>query len=55
MEMNWKFFIGASILSTGLLFKIGAPIVPIAVGITAAAVLHWRTQRKRDGKPRAWR
>jgi hypothetical protein len=52
MEMNWKFLIGASILSAGLLFKIGAPIVPIIVGITAAAVLTWRKQRRREGKPR---
>jgi hypothetical protein len=55
MEMNWKFLIGASILSAGLLFKIGAPIVPIAAGITVAAVLNWRKQRTREGKPRGWR
>ena len=53
--MNWKFFIGASILSAGLLFKMGAPIVPIALGITAAALLHWRKQRTRDGTPRGSR
>jgi hypothetical protein len=55
MEMNWKFLIGASILSAGLLFKIGAPIVPIALGITAAAILHWKRQRMREGKPRGSR
>ena len=25
VDMNWKFFIGASILSAGLLIKVGAP------------------------------
>jgi hypothetical protein len=46
MEMvNWKFFIGACILSCGLLFKVGAPVPAVAVGIGAAAFLNWRKQR----------
>lgn len=41
--MSWKFFIGASILSAGLLIKVGAPLVPVAVGIALAALAnHWR-------------
>jgi hypothetical protein len=43
--MNWKFFIGASILSCGLLFKVGAPVLPVAVGVAAAAYLNWRKHR----------
>ena len=43
--MNWKFFIGASILSVGLLFKIGAPVLPVAVGVAAAAFLNWKKHR----------
>ncbi|MEP6917934.1 MAG: hypothetical protein ABJC89_19970 [Acidobacteriota bacterium] len=43
--MAWKFFISASILATGLLIKAGAPLVPIAIGIAAAALLTWRIQR----------
>jgi hypothetical protein len=52
--MSWKFFFGASILSAGLLFKVGAPIVPVALGVAAAAALHWRRQRTRAGNPRGW-
>jgi hypothetical protein len=40
--MSWKYFIGASILSSGLLFKTGAPMSAIALGIAAAAFLNWR-------------
>ena len=43
--MNWKFFVGASILSVGLLLKLGAPLVPIALGIAGAALVNWKTQR----------
>jgi hypothetical protein len=43
--VNWKYFIGASILSCGLLFKAGAPVPAVAVGIGAAAFLNWRRQR----------
>jgi hypothetical protein len=44
---SWKFFIGACILAAGLLIKAGVPIVPVAVGIAAAAILTWRRQRPR--------
>ena len=43
--MKWKFFLGAAILSVGLLFKAGAPMVPIALGLAAAAFLTWKKQR----------
>jgi hypothetical protein len=43
--MNWKYFVGASILSVGLLLKMGAPLVPLALGILGAALVNWKTQR----------
>ena len=43
--MKWKFFLGAALLSVGLLFKAGAPMVPIALGLAAAAFLTWKKQR----------
>ena len=43
--MKWKFFVGASILSVGLLFKLGAPLVPVILGIAGAAFINWKKQR----------
>ena len=43
--VNWKFFIGASILTCGLLFKAGAPVPAVAAGIGVVAFLNWRKQR----------
>jgi len=43
--MKWKLFLGAAILSVGLLFKLGAPLVPVAIGLAAAAFLTWKKQR----------
>jgi len=43
--MNWKFFVGASILSVGILLKLGAPLVPVALGLVGAALVNWKTQR----------
>ena len=43
--MNWKFFVGATILSCGLLFKIGAPVLPVVAGVAAAAFLNWKRHR----------
>src|SRR5438445_1264142 len=37
MEMSGKFFMGATILATGLLIKAGAPLVPVVMGIAMAA------------------
>jgi hypothetical protein len=46
--MNWKYFIGACILSGGLLFKAGAPVPAVALGIAAVAYLNWRRQKQRS-------
>ena len=43
--MKWKFFLGACILSVGLLLKVGAPLFPVAVGVAAAAFIAWKTKR----------
>jgi len=39
---KWKLFIGASILTVGLLLKAGAPLFPLALGLAAAAYLTWK-------------
>jgi hypothetical protein len=44
--MSWKLFIGACILSGGLLFKAGAPLVPVALGIAGAAIFNWNKRRR---------
>ena len=43
--MNWRYFAGASILSSGLLIKLGAPLFAIALGIAGAAFVNWQRQR----------
>jgi hypothetical protein len=43
--MRWKFFIGSSILAAGLLFKAGAPLVPVILGVGGVAFLNWRLHR----------
>jgi hypothetical protein len=43
--MKWKYFMGSSILVAGLLFKFGAPVVAIALGIAGAAFVNWKKQR----------
>jgi hypothetical protein len=43
--MNWKFFVGACILVAGLLFKYGAPVFAIALGIGLTALWNWRRHR----------
>jgi hypothetical protein len=43
--MRWKFFVGACILTTGLLIKAGAPVIPIILGIAGAAFINWKKQR----------
>jgi hypothetical protein len=44
--MKWKFFIGSCILAAGLLFKAGAPIAAVAMGIALAAFVNWRKLRR---------
>ena len=48
--MNWKYFIGASILAAGLLIKVGAPLISIVMGIAAAAFFNWRRERRASVK-----
>ena len=46
VAMNWKYFIGSCVLATGLLLKAGAPLVPIALGIAAAAYFNWKRHQR---------
>jgi hypothetical protein len=39
---TWKFFVGSSILAAGILLKAGVPLVPVAIGIAAAAFFNWK-------------
>ena len=39
--MNWRFFVGASILAGGLMLKV-APIWAVATGLVLAALVNWR-------------
>ena len=40
-----KYFLGACVLAGGLLIKLGAPLVPVVLGIALAAIVSWKTQR----------
>ena len=44
--MSWKYFIGSSILACGLLFKFGAPLPALVLGVALAAYVNWRKQRR---------
>ena len=46
-DVKWKFFVGAAILSCGLLLKAGAPILAMALGVAGAAFLNWRLRGSR--------
>jgi hypothetical protein len=43
--MNWKLFVGASILAVGLMLKAGAPLFTIVLGVGLAAFISWLTRR----------
>jgi hypothetical protein len=43
--MNWKLFVGASILAVGLMLKTGAPLYTIVLGVGLAAFISWLTRR----------
>ena len=43
--MRTKYFIGACILTGGLLLKAGAPLFAIAMGIALAGFFHWMRAR----------
>jgi hypothetical protein len=40
--MKWKFFLGATILTVGLMIKLGAPLIPVAIGVAGAAFVNWK-------------
>ena len=42
---QWKYFIGSSILSAGLLLKAGAPVAAIALGLVLVTGVMWFRQR----------
>lgn len=44
--MSWKLFVGASILVSALLIKVGAPLVPIVLGIAMAALVNRQLERR---------
>jgi hypothetical protein len=44
---QWKYYLGAAILGTGLLLKAGAPLVPLCAGLALAAFWTW----KKSGRP----
>ena len=48
--MSWKLFVGATILSAGLLIKVGAPLMPVVLGIAMAAFINYRRQRGATAK-----
>jgi hypothetical protein len=41
--MNWRYFVGACILSAGVLLKVGAPLGAVAMGVALVALINWRT------------
>jgi len=50
---TWKYFLGSCILAAGLAVKAGAPVVPVVVGLAAAAFLTWKkSQRPTNQLPR---
>ena len=49
---RWKYFAGASILAVGLLVKAGAPLLPLVLGLVAAAYLTWKKRSKPTNLPR---
>jgi hypothetical protein len=49
---NLKYFLGACILAGGLLLKLGAPLISIALGVALAAIVFWKTHRPPRGIPR---
>jgi hypothetical protein len=44
-----KYFLGACILAGGALIKLGAPLVPIALGLALAAVGSWKVSKRPRG------
>ena len=44
-----KYFLGACILAGGALIKLGAPLVPVALGVALAAIVSWKVRRRPAG------
>jgi hypothetical protein len=44
--MKWRFFFGATILGTMLVLSAGAPLVPVALGVTLALLFNLYKARK---------
>ena len=45
--MTWRYFVGACVLIGGLLFKAGAPVPAIAMGMAGMAGVNWWKQHRR--------
>lgn len=48
--MSWRVFFVASVVSAALLVKVGAPLVPVAIGVALAAYFSYRRQRAVSAK-----
>ena len=46
LNSSSRFFAGAAILGAGLALKFGGPLVPVAIGVAAVAVLNWWNGRR---------
>jgi hypothetical protein len=47
VTISWRYFGGAAILAAGLLFKFGAPVPAVLLGIASAAAVNWWMSRNR--------
>jgi hypothetical protein len=46
MLLKWRWFPAGCTLAAGLLLKIGAPVIPTALGLVVAALFTWRTAHR---------
>jgi hypothetical protein len=44
--VSWRYFLGAAILASGVLIKVGAPLAAVAAGVALAAFINWRTEHR---------
>jgi hypothetical protein len=44
MSTKWSLFVAAAFFASYLLVSRGVPIIPVVVGIAAAALFTWRKQ-----------
>jgi hypothetical protein len=45
--MNWKHFLGAAIIVCAALFRFGAPLGAVVMGLCAALLIAWLRARRR--------